>query len=129
MGIENIRRLKEQAGQPKIKKAYSIPKMSDKTKAKMEQDKELLNLDKEFYLEIWHASPHVCFCGCGKKLGKEPLTILFHHLLEKAKYPQFRHVPENIALLAPECHTAYHNNPDSRPKIKQRRKEVEKLLL
>lgn len=130
MGINEIRALKNAAYEPKIEKARKgIAAISEKKKARMVQDKELLLADKEFYLQVWQASPHVCFCGCGRKLGKEPLTILFHHLLEKSKYPQLRHVPENIVLLAPECHTAYHTKASSRPKIVERRIEAEKLLL
>lgn len=126
---ENIRRLKEQAKEPKIKKAYYIPKVSEKRKKQIEADKDLLAADKEFYHEIWLASPHACQCGCNAKLGKEPFTTFFHHLLFKAKYPQLRHVPENIMILHPDCHNSYHTNPDSRPEIQRRQKEASRLLL
>lgn len=129
MGIEQIRAIKMQAGEPKIKKAYSIPRISEKRKQRMEQDKDLANLDREFYLEVWNASPHVCQCGCGAKLGKEMQTIFMHHLLPKSKYPQFRHLPEVIAILAPNCHTQVEIDISKRPVIKKRRDELVKLLL
>jgi 5-methylcytosine-specific restriction endonuclease McrA len=129
MGIEDIRRMKDAAKEPKVKKHYSIPKVSEKRKKQIEADKQTFEKDKEFYKEIWLASPHSCQCGCSRRLGKEPMTTFFHHLLFKAKYPQFRHTPENIMILHPECHNAYHAMSDSRPEIVRRAKEAEKLLL
>ena len=129
MGLEHIRALKEAAKQPKEKKAYTIPKVSAKRKAQIEIDKQTFEKDKEFYKEIWDASPHVCQCGCNQRLGKEPLTSFFHHLLEKAKYPQFRHEHINIMILHPYCHNAYHSMSSNRPEVVKRRNEVEKILL
>lgn len=126
---ENIRRLKEQAKEPKAKKYYQIPKVSEKRKKQILADKDLLAADKEFYNEIWLASSHECQCGCKAKLGKEPLLTFFHHLLFKSKYPHLRHVPENIMLLHPDCHNSYHTNPDTRPEVKHRQSEASRLLL
>jgi 5-methylcytosine-specific restriction endonuclease McrA len=128
MSIENIRKIKELAKEPRIRKKYVIPKVSAKRKKQIEQDKQTFEEDKAFYLEIWLASPHVCQCGCNKKLGKEPLTLFFHHLLEKRNYPQFRHTPENIMILAPDCHQQAEADMDKIPKVRQRRNEVAKLL-
>jgi len=110
------------------KKKYTIPKMSAKRLAKVEAEKNLFELDKIFYKEVWDASPHVC-SECGKKLGKEPLTIFFHHLLRKVKYPEFRHTPENIAVLCPDCHTQAETDLGKTPKTKKRTDEARKLLL
>ena len=129
MGLEEIRNLKAAAKEPKIKKIYRIAKVSEKRKKQIEADKDLLALDKQFYADIWLASPHKCQCGCNSKLGKEPFTTLFHHLLFKSKYPHLRHVPENIMVLHPDCHNSYHTNPDTRPEIQRRQKEASRLLL
>jgi|GEM_PF-5456503 len=110
------------------KKPQPLKQMSEKTKAKQAEEKAVLAADKDFYLEIWLASPHVCG-ECSNKLGKEPLTLFFHHLLPKAKYPQFRHTPENIMILCPDCHTQAEVDLDKVPKVKKRRDEVEKLLI
>lgn len=40
MGLEEIRKLKEQAGMPKIKKKYVIPKVSKKRAAKIAEEKK-----------------------------------------------------------------------------------------
>jgi 5-methylcytosine-specific restriction endonuclease McrA len=113
--------------QPKVRKP--IAKQSAKAKEKSKVDAETFNLDKMMYAEIWAASPHVCQCGCKTKLGKEPLTTFFHHVLPKAIYPQFRHMPENIMILAPDCHNAVETSLDSRPVVKKRRQELIKTLL
>lgn len=129
MGLLELQKLKDEAKLPKLKKRYTIPKVSKKRLKQMEDDKATFEQDKIFYAEIWAASPHKCQCGCNVNLGKEPLTTFFHHLLEKAKYPMFRHTPENIMILAPICHNAYHSMASNRPEVIKRRKEAEKLLL
>jgi 5-methylcytosine-specific restriction endonuclease McrA len=129
VGLKELQNIRAHRDDPKPVKKYTITKVSKKRQKKLEDQKELHKLDKEFYLEIWLASPHVCQCGCNKKLGKEPLTLFFHHLLEKRNYPQFRHTPENIMILAPDCHQQVEVDIDKRPAVKRRRAEVEKLLL
>ncbi len=114
--------------QPKVQKP--IAKRSVKAQAKFKDQLEQSAMDREFYAEIWSASPHTCQCGCGKKLGNEPLTTYFHHLLEKQSYPAFRHTPENIMILAPECHKAINDGGlDKRPEVKRRTAQALKLLL
>lgn len=40
----------------------------------------------------------------GKYLGKEPLTVFFHHVLPKEKYPEASLDEQNIILLTLEEH-------------------------
>lgn len=127
MGLREIQDLKAKADEPKPVKKYSIPKVSKKRQRKLEEQKDLLKLDEEFYKEVWSASPHWCQ-NCQVKLPKTPYNWMFHHLLEKRHYPQFRHEPSNIAILCLECHSKCETNIDFAPKIKQRRGEVAKLL-
>jgi 5-methylcytosine-specific restriction endonuclease McrA len=125
---EFIRRLKEKSKEPKVKKTYTIAKVSPKRKKLLEDQKILQKQDEEFYKEVYAASPHKCQnCDCG--LPKTPSNFLFHHILPKAKYPEFRHTPENIMILCLSCHSKAETNIDFAPRIKQRRNEVEKLLL
>lgn len=128
MSIEHIRKLKQEAQEPKPKKKYTIPKVSKKRQKKLEDQKELLKLDEEFYKEVWAASPHKCQ-NCGCRLPKTPYNWMFHHLLEKRNYPQYRHTPENIMILCLMCHSKCETNIDFAPRIKKRREEVERLLL
>lgn len=125
---ENIRRLKDAAKEPKIAKRYSIAKVSEKRKKQIIADKELLERDAEFYKEVYAASPHKCQ-NCDITLPKTPSNFMFHHLLEKRNYPQFRHIPENIMILCLECHSKAETNIDFAPKIKQRRDEVEQIFI
>ena len=113
----------------KPKEPKQLRKQSDKAKAQVVEDKAQHEADKLFYAGIWEVSPHVCQCGCKKKLGKEPLFQFFHHLLPKQSFPQFRHEEINIIILHPDCHTAVENSIDNRPIVKKRRAEVEKILL
>lgn len=124
MGLREIQDLKSRANDPKPKKKYTIPKVSKKRQKKLEEQKELLKLDEEFYKEVWAASPHKCQ-NCDCSLPKTPYNWMFHHLLEKRNYPQFRHTPENIMILCLECHSKAETNVDFAPKIKQRRIEAE----
>lgn len=112
---------------PKEKKP--IARQSEKAKAQAADEKKLFAADKDFYADIWNSSPHICQCGCKAKLGKEPLTLFFHHLLPKSQYPEFRHTPENIMILSPDCHSQVEVDIDKRPAVKARRDEVYKLLI
>ena len=119
MGIREIQKLKEMANEPKPKKQYSIPKISKKRQKKLEEQKDLLKLDEEFYKMVWAASKPECQ-NCNCKLPKTPYNWMFHHLLEKRNYPQYRHTPENIMILCLECHSKAETNIDFAPKVKFR---------
>jgi hypothetical protein len=122
-----IRNLKEQASLPKEKKYFSIAKVSEKRKKKIEADKEILKLDEELRVMVWAASKHECI-ECGRHLGNKFKKWNFHHCLPKAKYPQFRHEPFNIVLVCLEDHSKAETNIDFAPKIKSRTLEVERVL-
>lgn len=124
MGLREIQDLKNKANEPKPKKKYVIPKVSKKRQKKLEEQKELLKQDEEFYKEVWAASDNRCQ-NCDCKLPRTPSNFMFHHLLEKRNYPKFRHTPENIAILCLECHSKCETNIDFAPRIKQRRLEAE----
>lgn len=124
MALEHIRRIKEQANEPKPKKNYIIPKVSKKRQKKLQDQKELLAKDEVFYKEVWAASANKCQ-NCDCKLPRTPSNFMFHHLLEKRNYPQYRHIPENIMILCLECHSKAETNIDFAPRVKQRRSEAE----
>ena len=56
-----------------------------------------------FFLDIWKKNKHVCE-NCGVKLGNEPKTYMFDHLLEKSKYPNLAFEEDNIMIVCLECH-------------------------
>lgn len=121
---ENIRRIKEAALGPKKPKKYVIPKVSSKRQKKLADQKELHKKDMDFYMEVWNASPHVCV-ECLRKLGRTMNIIFMHHLLPKSKYPQYRHVPQNIAILCLDHHSQAEINIDKVPKVKRLTQEAE----
>ncbi len=57
----------------------------------------------DFFKSIWAKRAHVCQ-HCGAKLGNEPLTYMFDHLLEKQKYKDLEFEEENIWLVCLKCH-------------------------
>lgn len=74
-------------------------------------------LDAEFYVDIWDEREHSCF-ETGKPLTEEPLTLYFHHILPKAKYPQYRYEKWNIVLLHPDAHSQVETFIDKCPRVK-----------
>lgn len=91
-------------GQRKDKKAKTLQRKSYKSsKEDKERQDKIHELDRDFYLGIWEQREHKCY-NCKAPLFGEPLTIYFDHILEKSKYPQFRHTEENICLLCWNCH-------------------------
>jgi 5-methylcytosine-specific restriction endonuclease McrA len=116
---ENLRRIKMESLEPKPKKKYTIPKVSKKRQKKLDENKELIKKDAEFYQEVYAASPHRCQ-NCDCKLPRTPSNFMFHHLLPKRSCPQYRHTPENIMILCLECHSKAETNIDFAPKVKFR---------
>lgn len=58
---------------------------------------------KDFFKEVWAQRRHFSEVS-NVFLGNEPLTVFFHHILPKEKYPQAAYDPENIVLLTWQEH-------------------------
>lgn len=52
----------------------------------------------EFFVDLWKKKKHYSEIS-GEYLGKEPLSVYFHHILPKNKYPEACFDEENIILL------------------------------
>jgi hypothetical protein len=112
-----------------LKKSYKpIKKISTKGVIAKEKKKEYTLKQWEFFLEIWNERPHVCY-ETGKPIYGEPLSIYFHHCLEKNPYPQFALEKWNIVIVTGETHSQVHSNIDKTPKIKQLTKELKEKYL
>jgi len=72
-------------------------------KSKVNVGKSKPNTDHITFKEIWKERPHKSEVS-GAYLGKEALSLYFHHILPKSKYPQFRNLKENIILLTADEH-------------------------
>lgn len=76
---------------------------------------------RAFFLSIWIVRPHASEIS-GTYLGREPLSIYFHHILPKEKYPQAMYDPENIILLTLDEHSNVEINETRYEEINRRRK-------
>lgn len=77
-------------------KSFKKPGISSKAKEK-------IDLDTEFYKEIWSERPHYCE-ECNGFLGDRWERYMFSHILSKGSQPKLRHVKENINILCFDCH-------------------------
>lgn len=83
----------------KPRKRFSKSEIKPKVSQKVKQTEEMFH----FFEDVWKERKHECY-NCGKWLGKEPLSYMFDHVLEKSKYPELRLERENIVLMCLQCH-------------------------
>jgi uncharacterized protein YvpB len=67
-----------------------------------ERDKEVTKM-RALFMDIWSKRKHYSEIS-GQYLGKEPLSIYFHHILPKSKWDAAKYDEENIILLTGEEH-------------------------
>lgn len=84
-----------------------------------------VNEMREFFLDIWSKRLHKSEVS-GKQLGREPLSIYFHHILAKEKYPQARLDEENIIILTLDEHTNVENDMYKYEEINKRREYLKR---
>ena len=102
---------------PLTKKMSSfLHKKLDKSEEKIQQISEL----REFFNKIWQKKLHYSEVSMNY-LGKEPLTVFFHHILPKEKYPQAAFDEENIILLTLEEHDNVEKDMYKYPEVNRRR--------
>lgn len=75
---------------------------------------------QELFLDIWKTRPHKSEVS-GVSLGKEPLSVYFHHILPKEKYPQAKYDEHNIILLSLDEHSNVENDMYKYPEVNLRR--------
>lgn len=80
---------------------------------------------QQFFLRIWNKRPHHSQVSMDY-LGKEPLSVFFHHILSKEKYPQAEHDEENIILLTLEEHDNVEKDMYKYPEVNRRRELLKK---
>ena len=83
-------------------------------------DKEAM---KYFFLDLWKTRPHKSEVS-GQYLGKEPLSIYFHHILPKEKYPEACLDAENIILLTLIEHSNVESDMYKYEEVNKRRKQL-----
>lgn len=108
-------------------KRTPIKRISAKRRKQLKDDKKTQIKDWNFFLEIWEERDHICF-ESGAWLIGEPLTLYFHHVLEKELYEEYRYCKWNIVLVTWEIHSKCHNDLDHAPKIRAYRDSLIKKL-
>lgn len=102
----------------------------NKTVKNVENNRQISDMNA-FFLQVWkNRKQHDCE-NCGKWLGKEPLSYMFDHLLEKSKYPELKYEEDNIMLVCLECHdnkTRGFLTDLVRAKIEEVKKKFDNLL-
>jgi hypothetical protein len=68
----------------------------------------------QMFARIWRERAHRCFVT-KDRLGIEPLTFYFHHILEKRAYEKYALCKWNIILLSKDVHNAYETKSDTQP--------------
>lgn len=100
----------------------------NKSIKKRGEKQELLDKQKELFLDIWNKRKHVSEVS-GEYLGEEPLSIFFHHILEKRNYPELILVPENIILLTFAEHQKVESDKNFYEEINKRREKLKEKFL
>jgi hypothetical protein len=77
----------------------------------------------EFFIELWKKRSHKSEVS-GDYLGKEPLSVFFHHILPKNKYPEACFDEENIILLTLLEHEQVESDIYRYEKINAKREEL-----
>lgn len=95
-------------------------KRKKKSQEQIDKEKEESNKMKQFFLEIWKERPHYSELS-NKWLGKEPLTIFFHHILKSRKYPQAKYDKECVILVTFEEHQQAEMDENRYEEINKRR--------
>lgn len=88
---------------PAVLKRTGKLKSKPATQETKDERKDQSEADRIFYERIWANRPHFCQV-CRTWLGNIMKKAFMDHLLEKSKYPQFRYVMKNIALVCWDCH-------------------------
>jgi len=99
----------------KPRKGFNVVKKEEVTR----QTSEL----QDIFLQIWKKKQHYSE-ESGEYLGSEPLSIFFHHILPKEKYPQARFDEENIILLTLDEHSNVESDIYKYEEVNKRREQL-----
>jgi hypothetical protein len=102
---------------PRKKLSSKLSKKLDKSE---EVDTRKISEMQEFFLQIWRKRLHYSQVSMDY-LGKEPLSVFFHHILSKEKYPEAALDEENIILLTLEEHDNVEADMYKYPEVNRRR--------
>lgn len=106
---------------------YHAPKPTRSLrKKKQSSSKEDINQMREFFMDIWRKRRHYSEVS-DTYLGKEPLSIYFHHILPKEKFKQAQYDEANIILLTLDEHSNCESDMYRYEEINKRRESLLKV--
>ena len=93
----------------------------------VKKDEVIRKIDvmREFFLQIWKKRQHLSEIS-GLPLVGEPLSVYFHHILPKEKYPDASLDEENIILLTLNEHSNVENDMYKYEEVNIRREQLKK---
>jgi hypothetical protein len=100
-------------------------KLSSKSNKKLDKPENKTKDMQEFFLKIWKKRLHYSQVSMDH-LGNEPLSIFFHHILPKNKYPEAAFDEENIILLTLNEHDQVESDVYRFEEINKRREQLKK---
>lgn len=104
----------------KHKPRKALAKTSSLSSKKLDKSDEKISEMQEFFLRIWRKRLHYSQVSMDY-LGKEPLSVFFHHILPKEKYPEAALDEENIILLTLEEHDNVERDMYKYPEVNRKR--------
>jgi hypothetical protein len=90
---------------------------------KYEEEMHNIVIMQTFFLQIWSKRPHKSEVS-GESLGSEALSVYFHHILPKNKYPEASLDQENIILLTLNEHDQVESNIYKYEEVNKRREQL-----
>lgn len=109
-----------------LRKDKKVKILGSKVTIKSEQiEEKRKEIEKQWnlFLKIWNDREHKSEVS-SMYLGKEPLSIYFHHILPKEIYYEAKYDPENIILLTWEEHADVELNKQKFDIINEKRLQL-----
>lgn len=105
-----------------LRRKYSekLHQPSQKRLDKITEKKRLTTIMQSVFMDIWLERPHKSEIS-GRWLGREPLSVFFHHILPKEKWLEAMFDMENIILLTFDEHTKVEQDPSFYEEVNKRR--------
>jgi hypothetical protein len=75
------------------------------------------------FMDIWSKRKHYSEVT-GRWLGNEALTVFFHHILPKSKFPEAAFDEDNIILLTFDEHNKVEGDPTCFEEVNKRREQL-----
>ena len=106
------------------KKRKPLQTVKNLIKNRIKSDKSSTELH-HFFHTVWKKRKHYSEVS-GTYLGPEALSIYFHHILPKEKFPEAAYDEDNIILLTFDEHNNVEMNMYKYPEINTRRDKLKK---